>query len=143
MKTGMAIFYYEFKIPFNTNDPSQIKLEDSILFANKQEVPPGHRRDITPPGYRDQYVLKTKLNTKEKDREDTVGIVEVALRGKKVSGYSIDRETGSGTLVETEANKTYFEVDSENPLFFLSRPNILDGGEGFRVNAIVRYVRSE
>lgn len=138
----MAIYYYVYKVPLNVSDASQINLEDSTLFAKKQEIPADFKKDITPPGYRDRYVLKTKVDPMERGHEDTIGTIEVTLKGKKVSAYSLDPEGGSGNLIETEAKISHFEVNEESPTFVLARPNALDGGEGIRVDGIVRYVRS-
>ena len=144
IKTNMAIFYYAYKTPMNVSDESQINLKDIALFANKQEIPADFRKDITPSGYRDQYVLNTKTNLSRKDhREDTVGTIEVTLNGKKVSAYSTGMEGGSANLIETETKKSFFDVNESTPTFILARPNALDGGKGIRVDGVVCYVSSD
>ncbi len=139
----MAIYYYVFKTPLNVSEVSQITLENSALFARKEEIPPDFKKDITPPGYRDRYVLKTKIDPNKKDYEDTIGTIEVTLNGKKVSAFSFGSEGGSANLIETETKTSYFEVDEGTPMFVLARPNVLEGGEGIRVDGVVRYRKSK
>ena len=138
----MAIFHYVFKHPLNVSDVSEVDIETGMIFASKNEVPPGFSKNITPEGYRDEYKLKTRTDPAKK-REDTIGEIEVTRRGGgKVTAYSMGLEGGEGNWVETENKVSNYSVDRDRPVFILARPNALDGGKGIRVDGIVRYRES-
>lgn len=142
IKNSMSIFYYKFKRPLNVSDQSEIDLNSGMLFSEKEEIAAGFKKDITPEGYRDQYILRTKVDPENK-REDTIGEVEVIRRGGgTISSYEGGLEGSGGGFVETEAKSIRRAIDSETTLFVLSRPNALDGGKGIRVDAVIRYIRS-
>ena len=138
----MAIYYHIFKHPLNVSDASKIDIETGMIFSSKNEVPADFKKNITPEGYRDKYVLKTRTNP-IKNREDTIGEVEVTRQGgEKISSYSVGLEGGEGSFVETENKSSKHLIDSNTPVFILARPNVLDGGKGIRVDGIVRYQES-
>lgn len=138
----MAIFYYKFEKPLNVSDASQIDLDSSALFAKKKEIPAGFKMEITPEGYRDKYVLRTLIDPTNK-REDTIGEVEVIRKGGgKISYYEGGWEGSKGGITETEAQSMKRTVNSETSTFVLGRPNALDGGEGMRIDGVIRYIKS-
>ena len=121
---------------------SQIDLDSSALFAHKKEIPAGFKMEITPSGYRDKYILRTKIDPTIK-KEDTIAEVEVIRRGgKKISAYEGGWEGSKGGIVETEAESLKRTVNSETNTFILGRPNALDGGEGMRIDGVIRYIKS-
>lgn len=118
----MTIERFTFTPPFQVKSAADLKLEDALLFAKRREVPPGHKLDITPPGYRDKYSLRTV--TKEVGTaEDTVGEIEMT-----------NTKTGS---------RKKSDIDEATPVCVIARPNVLDGGEGIRIDEVVRYVPSQ
>lgn len=134
----MAIVFYKYKTPINVSDVSDVDLETSLVFATKREVPAGFSINITPEGYRDKYTLKTKTDP-QNPREDTIAEIKVNRQGgQKVSAFSMGAEGGSAPI-EIEATESFFSIDSKNPIFILARPNVLDGGDGIRIDGIVRY----
>lgn len=119
----MTIERFTFKPPLNVSRvPVSIKLEDALLFAKRQEVPPGHRKDITPPGYRDNYVLRT-MTKGIGNAEDTVGEIEITFK-----------KTGA---------KKKVDIDENMPICVIARPNVLEEGEGVRIDEVVRYIPSQ
>ncbi|MBN1617736.1 hypothetical protein JW887_00130 [Candidatus Dojkabacteria bacterium] len=138
----MAIIYYKFKTPVHVGDASQIDLESSLLFATARDIPADYSIDITPEGYRDKYTLQTKTDPSS-IREDTIARIKVVREsGKKVSAFSFSPEGYGPTPIETETKESFFTIDASNSTFLLARPNALDGGEGIRVDGVVRYERS-
>lgn len=118
----MTIERFTFKPPLNVSNVSDVKLEDALMFAKRREVPSGHKQDITPPGYRDKYILRTTTKGVG-DAEDTVGEIEIS-----------NTKTG---------NRKKADIDENTPICVIARPNILDGGEGLRIDEVVRYFPSQ
>lgn len=118
----MTIERFTFTPPLNVSSVSSIKLEDSLMFAKRREVPPGHKVNITPPGYRDKYILRTTAKGMS-GAEDTVGELEF-------------------TNTKTGARKKA-DIDENMPICVIARPNELDGGNGVRIDEVVRYIPSQ
>jgi len=134
----MTIEKYHFRPPLNISETSPVGIDAALLFGQREEVPPGMKKDITPEGYRDHYTLRTFVREKG-GREDTVGAIEVKRRGGRTISAAIGTDTQM-VIVETEKPAATSIVDESNPIFILGRPNALDGGEGLRIDYIVRYV---
>lgn len=117
----MTIERFTFTPPLHVNDVTTVKLDEALMFAKRKEVPPGYKQDITPAGYRDKYVLRT-ASSEINGQEDTVGEIEFT-HGK----------TGA---------KRKSNIDEKTPVVVIARPNVLDGGEGVRIDEVVRYIPS-
>lgn len=118
----MTIERFTFKPPFQVRSANDLKLEDALVFAKRLEVPPGHKLDITPPGYRDKYALRT-MSKQIGSAEDTVGEIEM-----------VNAKTGA---------RKKSDIDEATPVCVIARPNVLDGGEGIRIDEVVRYIPSQ
>jgi hypothetical protein len=70
----MTIERCSFRPPINVDEAGLADLDQLMLFAQKDIIPPDHKIDITPPDYIDKYILYTKTGPGEV--EDTIGEVQ-------------------------------------------------------------------
>jgi len=140
----MSIQRFIFDPPLNLKDESEFDLETAILFAKGENVPPSFKKEITPIGYRDRYILRTIGVVNRLKREDTVGEIEViqGKQGQVISYVEGNRggEGGEPILREEKGQRIKRQIDENTPVFVLARPNVLDGGEGVRIDGVVRYL---
>ncbi len=135
----MAIVYYHFPTPLQLEKISMEEVLNSLIFAQKKEVPAGYKIDLTPPGYRDKYVLRTSDSPNPK-REDTVGKIEITQSGgKKISHVRMGVDGEGGTLFETEEKTQSVDLNKPGDSYVIARPLALDGGTGCRVDGVVLY----
>ncbi len=116
----MTIERFTFTPPFHVNEVA-VKLDDALLFAKRQEVPPGFKQDITPPRCRDKIVLRT-MSSQIGGREDTVGEIEFT---HKITG------------ITKKVN-----IDEITPGIVIAHSSVIDGGEGVGIDEVIRYIPS-
>lgn len=137
----MAIFLYTSQFPVCVDSLSEEDLSVFLWFAQKQELPSGFNREITPKGSPVIFKLRTIIDSNN-PVIDTIGEVVETYAGQSVSVAGL-RPEGSPFWVETEMQTKRHDVNKDAPLFVLTK-SLTDGegNERILVYAIVRYAPS-
>jgi hypothetical protein len=115
----MTIERYSYKPALHIDDITTTKLNEVLFFAKPQEIPPGHKQNITPDRCPYTCILHT-YSRETNGQEDTIGKLEVTQ----------------------EEIKRTIPIDEHTPIAIVAEKGLLPPS-GYNLNEVIIYTPSD